>query len=267
MKTELMTITPEQAKFILSNQNNNNRKLRLSWVKSLSIMIERNEWLVTHQGIAIDQNHNLQDGQHRLHAIVMANKPVQIMVTTGADPKNFQAIDIQSKRLISDVTNLTKKDAEVSRYIAQKYYRMIQVTPGQVLSISNCGITDIHSELIEGCKSNTKVIGSAPMRSVACLMIKDGHDAEYVKSVFKKLTLYQYTHLSEIEASFKRQIDNGTIRADGGSSSGVLWAVGKKLFDKKFQDKALRIYREDEINANKYANEVLAKFLEAKKFF
>ena len=45
--------------------------------------------MTTHQGIAFDENGVLQDGQHRLCAIVSANKPVDMMVTSGLSPDNF----------------------------------------------------------------------------------------------------------------------------------------------------------------------------------
>lgn len=83
MKTQLKTITPKWAKFILDNRNNRNRRLSESFVTKLARDITNGAFITTHQGIAFDESGDLLDGQHRLAAVVMANKPITVPVTTG----------------------------------------------------------------------------------------------------------------------------------------------------------------------------------------
>lgn len=105
MDTKIVTMTPEWASQLLK-QNTHNRVLSKQRVAFLAALIRSEKWKLTHQGVAIDQNNVLQDGQHRLHAIVQAGVPVQIMMTTGCDPSNFDVIDSGKKRTAADSLGL-----------------------------------------------------------------------------------------------------------------------------------------------------------------
>lgn len=105
METKIVTMTPEWASQILK-QNTHNRPLSKQRVSLCAGLIAAGKWKVTHQGVAIDSNNVLQDGQHRLQAIVQAGVPVQIMMSTGCDPSNFDVIDSGKKRTAADVLGL-----------------------------------------------------------------------------------------------------------------------------------------------------------------
>ena len=105
METQIVTMTPEWASQLL-RQNTHNRVLSKQRVAACAALISSGRWKLTHQGVAIDSNNVLQDGQHRLHAIVQAGVPVQIMMSTGCDPSNFDVIDSGKKRTASDVIGL-----------------------------------------------------------------------------------------------------------------------------------------------------------------
>jgi hypothetical protein len=83
MRNELKTITPRYAAEVLATLNPDNRNVRKWWVNSLARAITENRWRITHQGIAFNCDGTLIDGQHRLLAIVLANKPVQMYVASG----------------------------------------------------------------------------------------------------------------------------------------------------------------------------------------
>lgn len=102
METKIVTMTPEWAKSILDSQNNKNRKIRPNAVKKIASAILAGDWKLSHQGIAIDVNGQLQDGQHRLSAIVLAGLPVQILLTTGCDPESFDVLDCGVNRTAAD---------------------------------------------------------------------------------------------------------------------------------------------------------------------
>ena len=76
-KFEVMDITPDMAKKILAHRNKNNRPLRYTHLEKLSNAIEKDEWKVTHQGLAFDKDGNLIDGQHRLAAVLQTRKTVK----------------------------------------------------------------------------------------------------------------------------------------------------------------------------------------------
>ena len=84
MKAEVMTITPELAKEYLIH-NESNRALRRSRVLQYAHDMKEGKWNLTGQGITFGRDGNLLDGQHRLHAVVFANVPVDFLVVTDAD--------------------------------------------------------------------------------------------------------------------------------------------------------------------------------------
>lgn len=103
-------VTPEEARKLLTH-NINNRALRTSIVRRLADDMRNGHWRTTHQGIAIASTGRILDGQHRLHAIVEANTPVQLMVATGLDEDAFRYIDCGQKRLAADRVHLFEDHA------------------------------------------------------------------------------------------------------------------------------------------------------------
>ena len=99
--------------------------------------------MITHQAIAFSESGRLLDGQHRLHAIVLANKPVTMLVAKNLNENTFSAIDCGVKRTIGDLTNLEKGTAEICRLFSRLIFRQIGSggTAAQTLKIAESGIS------------------------------------------------------------------------------------------------------------------------------
>lgn len=93
----IRTITPEIAAEWLAT-NHNNRSLMPNKIAQFAQAMRLNEWDVTHQGIAFDENGDLLDGQHRLHAVIKAGIPVDMLVIRGARRDTFAKIDTGGPR-------------------------------------------------------------------------------------------------------------------------------------------------------------------------
>lgn len=65
-------------------------------------LISDGKFLLTHQGIAINRDGYLVDGQHRLSAIASVGEPVEMMVTFGVRPDAFKAMDRGRPRSTAD---------------------------------------------------------------------------------------------------------------------------------------------------------------------
>lgn len=102
LSQELETITPEKARRMLT-ANKNNRPVKTFKVQALKSDLRNGNFRVTHQGIALDWNGNLIDGQHRLLAIAETGVTVQMYVTRNCDPHIFKVIDTGASRSPSDV--------------------------------------------------------------------------------------------------------------------------------------------------------------------
>lgn len=106
IKSEVVTLEPEQAREMLETKNTRNRPLNPNTVETYARLIKDGRWKVTHQGIAFDTNGALLDGQHRLAAIAQAGIPVRIMVTHNVDPDEFTVIDVGRRRTPADALGI-----------------------------------------------------------------------------------------------------------------------------------------------------------------
>lgn len=106
--TEVAQVTPAMAaKWLKSNTQN--RPMSESTVEALSQEMKAGRWRLHHQGVAIDWNGVLRDGQHRLAAIVLSKCTVPMLVTRDVDPAVFDVIDGQRPRSIGDQLTLVHK--------------------------------------------------------------------------------------------------------------------------------------------------------------
>lgn len=105
MFSEQIVMTPEQARQILSHNNGKNRALRPNTVAKLTNDIKEGRWEITHQGIAFDEHNQLLDGQHRLQAIVNANRECEMIVWRNVPRKSFSVLDCGVSRTASDNLN------------------------------------------------------------------------------------------------------------------------------------------------------------------
>jgi hypothetical protein len=102
VRSKVQAITPKQAAEMLQ-ANTTNRPLSDSVVRSFAEAMRRGDWLLTHQGIALDVNGVLIGGQHRLAAIVESDRTVEMTVFTDVDAATFDVLDTGKRRNASDV--------------------------------------------------------------------------------------------------------------------------------------------------------------------
>jgi hypothetical protein len=102
VRSRVQTITPARAAEWLE-ANTTNRPLSRPVVRSFAEAMRRGEWLVTHQGIAFDLNGVLVDGQHRLAAIIEADRPVELTVFSEVAEGTFDVLDTGKRRTAADV--------------------------------------------------------------------------------------------------------------------------------------------------------------------
>lgn len=105
--SEIGLVTPLLAKTWLSKLNNpSNRKIHDKKVKDYAKRMTKNEWMIG-DALKFDQNGMLIDGQHRLSAVVQANKSIQFLILRGFDPKTSQVLDRGMLRNLAHVAQLT----------------------------------------------------------------------------------------------------------------------------------------------------------------
>lgn len=104
MEAVVMLVTPAMAREWLKS-NTNNRPIKRRHVQAIANDILAGAWVLN--GEAIKWNGPaLVDGQHRLHAIILADTPVQTLVIRGVEDGAVVTMDTHAKRTVSDHLHL-----------------------------------------------------------------------------------------------------------------------------------------------------------------
>lgn len=150
-------ITPDLAQQHLEGQHN--RKLRDLRVAKIAGMILSGDFELTHQGIALDSDGRLKDGQHRLHAIIKAGVGVWLWVYRGLSKKAVSHIDTHAPRSDADAANLEGWAERVSNsFMAVARIMFVGFKPGRI-DVMNRAETlrfaQKHSEAIQFAMAGT----------------------------------------------------------------------------------------------------------------
>lgn len=210
MDATIEVITPQKARDYLA-RNAGNRALRPSWVDTLRLVIQRGEWKLSHQGIALAPDGRLLDGQHRLSAIVAAGRAVPMWVFRNVSPDAFAAMDRGNRRTLADVTREDRRVIETTRVLAQI---MTGKSPRGVTDGFTIQVLDAcRAEVTEVCRaiscSNSKRT-SAPIRAAAALRIMLGTDRAYVLKLLDAFARMM-DGLPPVCMSLLRQMDSGAV--------------------------------------------------------
>lgn len=109
-RTERLTITGEQARYILNNHNPRNRRLNPVHVNRLARTLQDGHWKYNGETAIFDCNGHCKDGQHRFAACAQTDIPIDILVVFGVDPDVFDTIGRCKPRSLKDDLGL---DGEV----------------------------------------------------------------------------------------------------------------------------------------------------------
>lgn len=96
-KCGYVSITPDMAQAWL-DKSAKNRRISERRVGLYAATMRRGDWLLTNQGIAIDEFGMLIDGQHRLRAICAADTPVTMLVIEATPNRSQLVLDQGLKR-------------------------------------------------------------------------------------------------------------------------------------------------------------------------
>lgn len=103
------TVTPEYAQLLLNTCKGQNRNISMNHVQRIAGDISAGNWDANvGSAISIDGNGILRDGQHRLSAIVMAGKPIELWVCRGVSEKGLY--DVTRARSTKDNIAILRHD-------------------------------------------------------------------------------------------------------------------------------------------------------------
>lgn len=147
-ETKLVLITPLVAKQMLA-QNTNNRTLTISRVNEFCDLITTGRFQCTHQGIAIDSDGVVIDGQHRLAAIIKTGISVYILVSYGMKPESRLAVDTGKPRTALAISKLIGRVDNTHAYAIARVLKYGPVKASQ-MHIPPEGVFDITDTFSDG---------------------------------------------------------------------------------------------------------------------
>jgi len=218
MNTQVMTVTPELAKFWLT-YNDTNRKVRNNNTDAFVHLIEQGEFRLTHQGMAFEGDKRnpkrLQDGQHRCLAIIKTGQPQQMMVSWNCPPEMFACVDSGAMRNFKDLHGWdtpTITLVKAIREIASPSSRRVRMTITDA-EVVTAAFGDQMDDLIDKANTTRKGISTASTKAVVCILMKQHPDrADEILNVYKALTNIHFNEMPQIVQRLYTRL----IAIDGG---------------------------------------------------
>lgn len=140
----VMRISPEIAHEMLELywEKCKQRKPNRDVVNMYARDMKSGKWLMTHQGIAINENNELVDGLHRLLAIVESGTTIESFVTFGLKENSIDYIDTGRRRSVSQILSmLGKKNCKALSACANQVYILCARYIGVSYPKSRVGLT------------------------------------------------------------------------------------------------------------------------------
>jgi hypothetical protein len=195
--TKVTRITPSIARAMLERNHLNTRPLNRRRIIGLAQIMRQGGWRLTHQGIALDPEGNILDGQHRLYAVVEADTTVQMMVTSGMDPADFAVIDVGKPRTVSDILTISgfKDTSKLGAALRMVYvYKhsssrpwptvRLGVTPDVIRAFADDEGERMSHLILPGSRIRGRIKGSAASYTAALFIIDKWAEKHSTEQVF-----------------------------------------------------------------------------------
>jgi hypothetical protein len=111
------TLTPEMARLLLGG-NESNRTISNAHVQRLVSDIKDGAWALNGESIKISGDGRLADGQHRCHAVILADKPIATVVTFGVDYDLRTTTDQGKTKTVGDYLSMESNTKSASTVAA-----------------------------------------------------------------------------------------------------------------------------------------------------
>lgn len=195
---------PELANLMLE-RNTDNRPLRHRDVNDYADQMERGKWTLSNDALTIDRRGVIQNGQHRLHAIVKSGATIHVILALGMPEEAFATTDTGLKRTFGDavahrgLANGPLVGAAcrlLYLYTSQELdkwrsWKGVRVHNDQVLAMVDAfpRITDVarHVSSHTGKDKGIGIVGSALITGRLLIEREWGHEAQPVLDFFDAL--------------------------------------------------------------------------------
>lgn len=200
LSSEIWTITPELARHIIENYNKRNRPIREARVAEYARKITEGRMKVHSQGISFSREGTLNNGQHRLLAVIKAGVPCDFYVTFGEDEDAFDVIDTGGVRSAKDALHISGRcnanNLAATARIVINIQRRALVSNGPEARVDNdevVNFVDANEDVITclniADRARKKLRGSlAPLAAAIFLIRKNSKKPEKIDTFLERLT-------------------------------------------------------------------------------
>ena len=189
----IVEVTPEIARDWLG-YNQKNRRPKKSTVQAYARDMAAGGWKLAGDPIRFDTDGNLLDGQHRLLACIIAERPFQTVVMRELNPGIMRVLDHGTKRTVGDQLHLEGKrwatlTGAAARWLYIFKYGSAAIGKGRVTETEILEMVDRHPLLEESCGAAYSCFGItasllAAVHYVAGQLLGEQTEADNFAAVF-----------------------------------------------------------------------------------
>lgn len=220
MRFVLEDVTPVlAAKYLLKNEGN--RKLREQHAASLARAMESGQYKLTHQAAAVTKKGKLIDGQHRMRAIILANKTIPMWIAHDVPDDTFSVLD---SGMVRKMHERLRSDPKHTSVCTSLFRLMVRNTKAQDYEIEMA--LEIFEDSLNKWSEIPKLAGTKGFTNAhsAALVIRlqtaiIAQDADAVTRLLwkaEKITRGDLVGAPPIIHSFYRQVSEGVANLDLG---------------------------------------------------
>ena len=231
--------TPEMAKKVLEENNTSNRPLSEITVRTYANIMRAGDWDENAlDPIVINRYGVLENGQHRLRAVVLAKKTVRMWTITGSQ-QTFGSFDRGKTRSISDVINIngfvgkiSSKHVSVATLMLKRYGLLYTRNDALVQEYIVSNERQIKESVSIGTTLKGKTRGKsfpvsrAPIHCALYMALKLNYEPDKLKHFMSVLSSGFYSNECETSAVVLRNMMINDERTKISSYEKRVWLSG-----------------------------------------
>jgi hypothetical protein len=198
--SEVVELTPELARLLLG-LNYENRSVSMAFVEKYGTDFEEGNWALNGEAIIVADTGALNDGQHRCHAVIAANKSAETFIVFGVKRETRKTLGTGKIRRGADLLKMsgaTPYNATVARaaaFLLASFRRNVQVHVGRYVTEtivqneywSNEDAIETATKLIMNDWTGGRVVGGGPTVHVAAFTILDKANPYLAKDFVRRV--------------------------------------------------------------------------------
>lgn len=234
----LQMIGPKEAEILL--KKNKNRKTSEAQIRKYVRSMESGNWHTVNDTIAIRHDGVLINGQHRLNAIVKANRSFLFILSFGHTEADQKAMDEGRKRSLYDVLmigdiEVTRAEASIARYVRNQ--TMQEPIPKKASRDEEVEFTKRHYDILR--QIGAAIYPSHLPKHARSSLGKIGNDV--AAAFFRALSYYHDSHpLRSQVIRFAEALSHGKYESELGALE-----YGRTSKREKIRSRIFKYFKQD----------------------